>query len=157
MRTDTICQELIDTLTKRVARYEELAALAQEQQGILVSGRHEVLMENIAEHEPVLIGIESLARREKELEEALAAADTGGLAPEFEAKRKELEKRAGEAARKLRDLVDANKQLLINAAEFVGFSMKIFSQLASTKQSYDSPTGGDRDSAAQALMLDLKV
>jgi hypothetical protein len=157
MQTDAIYKELIATLEKRVARYEDLVVLAQEQQGILVNGKHELLMANVAEHEPVLIGLESLARRESELEEALQAVDVANLPAAFTRQRSELEKRAGEAAKRLREVTDENKQLLITSAEFVGFSMKIFSQLASTKLSYEAPRGADKDASAQALMLDTKV
>lgn len=143
--------ELIEIAEQRLRNYNALVSLAEAQREILIGGRHAELLENLNEHDPILVELERLDARAGTLASHL---DKNDKSPDFERKLKRLARQISEAASKLEDLVRANAELLTNAMNFVSFSIALISKIATDQQSYNPNSDL---TPGLALMLDRKV
>jgi hypothetical protein len=138
-----VLDELDSVHQKRDERYDELIRLAEEQQSILLEGRHSDLAENIAGFDPLLLEIDQLDKRERTLVQRLDQADH----------RKEpaaplkLEPSTVEKAARLHALTQTNRHLLANAMEFIDFTIHVVCRTAA-----DAAAG-----ANPAVVLDARV
>ena len=150
---ENVIGKLTSTLRSRLDQYEELIALAQEQQSILVEGRHTDLSENLAKHDPILLQLKQLEKRQEGLLVYLVTEGTvpGSVRPgDFDSECRRLEESISRRAQELRELTETNKQLINNAMNFRHFSMNVICKAAGDANS--APPG-----ASPAIMLDLRV
>jgi hypothetical protein len=76
----TIRNELITTARFRLQRLQELISLAEEQRAILLERRHADLQENLRKHDPLLIDLAKVEKREESLLGMLTVADSSAAA-----------------------------------------------------------------------------
>ena len=162
MDATTIRNELITAARFRLQRFQELICLAEEQRAILLERRHADLPENLGRHDPLLIELAKVEKREESLLGMLAATDasaaalrsaTEASASEFEAQYTEINRETRALALTLQTLVAGNTQLLETMMEYVQFSINIMAKLMCEQQSYDPAA----DPGTAALLLDRKV
>ena len=162
MDATTIRNELITAARFRLLRFQELISLAEEQRAILLERRHADLPENLGRHDPLLIELAKVEKREESLLGMLAATDasaaalrsaTEASASEFEAQYTEINRETRALALTLQTLVAGNTQLLETMMEYVQFSINIMAKLMCEQQSYDPAA----DPGTAALLLDRKV
>ncbi len=173
MDATTIRNELITAARFRLQRLQELISLAEEQRAILLERRHADLQENLRKHDPLLIDLAKVEKREESLLGMLAESDgpvgeafnglpagrplkaspTEASASEFEAQYAGINRETRALAVVLQALVAGNTQLLKTMMEYVQFSVGIISKLVSEQQTYDPAA----DPGGAALLLDRKV
>ena len=162
MDATTIRNELITAARFRLQRFQELISLAEDQRAILLERRHADLPENLGRHDPLLIELAKVEKREESLLGMLAATDasaaalrsaTEASASEFEAQYTEINRETRALALTLQTLVAGNTQLLETMMEYVQFSINIMAKLMCEQQSYDPAA----DPGTAALLLDRKV
>ena len=165
MDATTIRNELITAARFRLQRFQELISLAQEQRAILLERRHADLPENLRRHDPLLIELAKVEKREESLLGMLAATERRqrhcvryrSIAcrayPDFEAQYAEINRETRALALTLQTLVAGNTQLLETMMEYVQFSIGIMAKLMCEQQSYDPAA----DPGTAALLLDRKV
>jgi len=154
MDIEVIRDELLTIAEARLACYSKLISLAEEQRELLMAGRHAELAGNLSRHDPVLAELCRLEGREELLEASLGPTGESRQPEDFECRRRTLAAETSDAALKLRSLTETNKELLTNAANFVGFSIGIISQLVGDQPAY-SPEG--ERAAVTTLVLDRRA
>jgi chemotaxis protein histidine kinase CheA len=153
---ETIINEVISLGELRLARYKDLITLAAEQREILVSNKHEELLENLNRHEPVLADLAFLEAKQDVLAARLDEVPRPDNPPVgLEQKRTEIAAETAEAAQRLQELVRVNAELLSNVLNFVSFTVGLIAKLATNQQSYD-PRNQDA-SGNLALVIDRMV
>jgi len=154
MDATTVRNELITAARFRLQRFQELISLAEEQRAILLERRHTDLPENLRKHDPLLIELAKVEKREESLLGMLSDAETEtGKSDDFEAQYAEINRETRALALTLQTLVAGNTQLLETMMEYVQFSINIMSKLMCEQQSYDPAA----DPGTAALLLDRKV
>ena len=153
MNAEVIRDQLISTAALRLDGLTKLVTLAEEQQAMLVGGKHSDLESNIRDHDLTLSELAQLDHHEAAMAEKLDdAADAAlGLDDRYEV----IARNTTDTCRKLGSLVHCNAELLDNAMQYVSFTLGLLSDLAAGQQSYDPKSDGAANSAA--IMLDRKV
>lgn len=144
MDTKKIVSELTAIVESRLGYYEELVALADAQREFLVRGNHEELADNLKKHDPILVEIGRLDKREEALAGLLSQED-------FTPSCRQTLRLTAQTAAHLAKLTRINAELLENAKEFVAFSIGVLSKSVSEQ---NSDAGCDPNGA---LLLDQKV
>lgn len=146
MDKKNIKTDLTSIAQSRLAYYQELVSLAEAQRELLVGGRHSELADNLKAHDPILIEIGRLDKREEALVSLLT--DT-----ESDSGYRQLIQTTAKTAARLAELTRINAELLENAREFVAFSIGIIA-----KSVNESCAIGDSVTDSNgALLLDKKV
>ncbi|HOK54608.1 MAG TPA: flagellar export chaperone FlgN [Armatimonadota bacterium] len=148
---NTIQSQIISIAEARLAKFEELIKLAEEQQELLINNRHDELVENLSKHDPILIEIAQLERKEQELS---AQTDDNNRQNRLDETIAELSKRTTDAANRLHSLIQFNAELLMNAMSFMNFSLGLISRLINNQPSYNPNSD---ESGSLSLVLDSKV
>lgn len=143
--------EILAAACKRLSSYEQLVSLAEEQQEILVEGRHNELADNTAAFDPVLLEIKQLDKREEMLFQRLKKTENSENPNNIDIRCREVNKSTIQAAARLRRLMEANERLMNNALQLIDFSMGIICKVAA-----ESASGTDAR-VNPALAIDLKV
>jgi hypothetical protein len=110
--------EIAATMSKRLDCIAALVKLAEQQRDILMTSRHEDLAGNLAAHDPLLVEIKQLEKREETLRAQLPDADQA--ATTFDSR---LRVAIAAQAEKLYAITTTNKQLMIRQMEFVNFTL----------------------------------
>jgi len=148
MDANKIKDELTSIAESRLGYYRELVKLADAQRDLLVKSKHSELVENLKKHDPILVEIGRLDKREESLTDQVIGMGTDST-------HHRLLRETAETAEHLARLTRINAQLLENAKEFVAFSIGVICKTAS-----ESASGGSSDAFCDsnaALLLDMKV
>lgn len=131
----TVRDEILANGLRRLAHFTALIELGDEQNCILIQGRHDELAANIGEFDPLLVEMqkmdrydESLFRKLWEMKPGLSHEGLNDLSDE----RKAIDRQVEAAAMRLKDITTVNAQLLSAAMKFVNFTMIAISRTASS-------------------------
>ncbi|MHB0912634.1 MAG: flagellar export chaperone FlgN [Armatimonadota bacterium] len=147
METERIKSELISTARLRLQHYGLLVEMAEEQQSILIQGRHSELAENIAGFDSLLLELSKLSKREELL--VCDLADSRSEASDISSTLCNISEEMLKHTERLRELSRSNMQLLNNAMEFIDFSIGIICGAVGPGQSGRA--------GSPSILLDLKV
>jgi len=145
MNEKSVKSELTAIAKSRLAHYRKLIALADAQREFLIGGKYSDLVDNLREHDPILVEIGRLDKREETLAGMLTEVD---LDPDY----KQILRETAETAALLAKLTRINAQLLENARDYITFSLGIITKSVNEQQSADLASN-----PAGALLLDQKV
>lgn len=151
MTTLAVEPEIIRTMEKRIAGFREMVSLSLEQQEMLISGAHDLLSENVARQDAVLMRIDQLTRLSDTLQMESSEVD-----PSLTERIEMLKNQTAMEAERVRSITRANWELLRNAADFAAFTMGLIAQDPNDQRSYDRQASTEADPAA-AIILDAKV
>jgi hypothetical protein len=153
MEPETIENEIVSIERKRLDDYEKLLALAEQQQAILLEGRHDELNENIAQFDPLLVELKQLDRWEDSLFKRLdqRSGDSSDPSINVNDKCRDIVRMTLSKAAHLRTLTETNKNLLANAMQFVDMSMGIICRVAAEASSVGNQSGNP------AIVLDTRA
>lgn len=151
MTTLSVESDILRTMEKRVACFRDMVSLSLEQQEILISGAHDLLNENVARQDAVLMRIDQLTRLCDTLQAESSEAD-----PSLTERIGLVKNQTAFEAERVRSITRANWELLRNAADFAAFTMGLIAQDPNDQRSYDHQASTDSDPAA-AIILDAKV
>lgn len=153
MDTQIISKELLNTTQKQLGCFNGLIKLSEEQESILIEGRHGELADNLSGFDPLLLEFQQLAKRDEALRRRLksAASDSAASTDYYEQPYKQFSSALAEKASRLQVLTETNRELLGNAMELIGFSMAVIGKVASEEQFKTNPQ------ASSAIVFDLKV
>lgn len=147
MDAQKIKSELTVIAQSRLELYRELVSLAEAQGKLLAAGRHSDLAENLKRHDPILIEIGRLDKRE------VALADlTPDLDPSCDYH--EILRNTAETAAGLAHLTRVNAELFENAKDFVTFSIAVLAKAVNQPAASGSDSAGDSNGP---ILLDLRV
>lgn len=147
MDAQKIKSELTVIAQSRLELYRELVSLAEAQRLLLAGGRHSELGENLKRHDPILIEIGRLDKREETLADLVPDLDPS-------CDYREILRNTAETAARLAHLTRVNAELFENAKDFVTFSIAVLAKAA------NEPGAGGNDSAGDSngpILIDLKV
>lgn len=152
MDTTLIKKELMSSAETELSYYNQLVTLATEQRDILVKGRHSELPENLSKQDAILVELNRVDNRIRLLSEQLKSSEVSD--PDgFEIQRKQLAEKLDRTITYLKWLVQMNAELLINAKNYVDFSVRTIISLVSQQASMDATS----DPMGRSLVLDQMV
>lgn len=146
MNTEALVIELTILAETRLTWHCNLLTLTEEQRKILVSGRIDELNANIAKQDAVVNDLVQLDKHEVALIEQIG--QTGEQVQPGE-RYTMLNNKTADAAKRLKEAVMLNKQLLNNALQFVKFSIASITRMAAEQQGFDS----SRDSSGSTSII----
>ena len=155
MEREKIIEEIIATAQMQADRYAKLVDLADEQQSILLSNNHSELSQNLSKFDQQLIEVMQINKRENSLFERLNQLQADGPYPRLsdtDMRYRELAMGVEESANRLRELTEANRQLLTGAMEFVNFSFGIICKAVTEASGLNGICNSN-----PAIVLDTKV
>ncbi len=137
--------EIAATMSKRLDCIAALVKLAEQQRDILMTSRHDDLAGNLAAHDPLLVEIKQVEKREETLRAQLP--DTYQSDNPFESR---LRVAIAAQADKLYAVTTTNKQLMIRQMEFVNFTLGMIFRTAT--DTHATSAGNN-----PALMIDSRA